>query len=105
MRDTNFILQPPSVPMFLYKSHAGTWREHIKWARKEFQARIRYLAEHGEWKLLKWMNENSSPIRVLAELPDYPKMCAKLDDGAWNRLSREEREFITGAYELRAMLQ
>lgn len=99
-----YIIQPPSVPMFLYKNHPSNLRNLIEWAKKEHNARLRYCAEHGYFRELKRLNEDYSYLRVLAEIKGFRKICATISQNAWNELSGRDRVSIRRAYEFRELL-
>lgn len=102
---TQYVIPPPNIPQFLFKHYSDTMAKRlIEWAKKEFDLRIRYCADRRYYRELKWLNENSSPIRILAELPNYRKICSYFTDESWNRLSARERSFVRRAYELREIL-
>ena len=108
MRDIQqYVIPPPDVPLYLYKNRPEmTLPQLIRWAEAEFQSRLVYLAEHGYWRELKVMNEQWSPIRILAEMRGFRRICAFLVNNAdgWNRMSTVDRRFITRAFELRDLL-
>lgn len=105
-KQEQYVLQPPTdIPFFLFKRKAHAWRKIIDWAKAEFQVELRYCAERGYWRSLKWLNENSSAIRMLAELDGFRKMCANLSDDVWNQFTARERAFIRRAFELSQLLR
>ena len=101
---SQYVIPPPQIPMFMFKHYGRAWRQLIQWSKDEFQARLVYLSEHGYWKELKKMNEEYSPIRILAELHGYRRMCANMTQKVYDDISGRERVFIRRAYELRDML-
>ena len=104
---TQYVINPPSVPEFLYKSYSNVWLDLIEWAKQERKARLKYLSEHGYYKEYKRFLENDSPIKILAELTGYRKLCFFLtqNEGLWNRFTGRQRVFIRRAYELRDILK
>lgn len=101
---TQYIIQPPDVPEFLYKRNYQAWKQLIDWAKAEFQARLIYLSENGYWKELRNLNQNYSPMRILAEMSGYRKLCSLLSGELWNELTGRERVFIRRSFELRDIL-
>lgn len=99
-----YVIDPPSIPMFLYKRNVWAWKKLIEWAKQEFQARLVHCAEHGYWKELRWLNENSSAISILAELSGFRRMCAVMNDGVWGSFTARERAFIRRSFELRDLI-
>jgi hypothetical protein len=100
-----YVIPPPSIPVFLYRFHKTAWLNLMQWAKNEFQARLIYCAENGYWKELKWLNENSSAISVLAELSGFRKMCAVMGDRVWHTFTARERSFIRRSLELQSFLR
>lgn len=100
-----YIVQPESVPDFLAWRHTNIERL-IRWAKEEHQRWLMFCAEKGYYRYLKVLNEEYSPIRFLAELHGFRKICAGLQshEREWNKLSREDRKFIVSAYNLREAL-
>lgn len=102
---TQYIVPPPSLPTFMYKHYAlSSLQSLIEWAKSEHQARLVYCAENGYWREFKRLNEDYSPIRVLAEVKGFRKICAALTQDGYNQLSGRERVFIRRAYEMREIL-
>lgn len=99
-----YVINPPLIPMFLYRRNKTSWLRLMQWANDEFKARIRYCANHGYWRELKWLNENSSAISILAELSGYRKMCAIMDKCLWDQFTARERSFIRRSFELRDII-
>lgn len=99
-----YVIQPPDIPEFIYKRNVQAWRNLIDWSRKEFQARLIHLSEHGYWRELKRMNQNYSPYRILAEMSGYRKLCSLITQEMWEGLSGRERVHIRRAFELRDIL-
>ena len=102
-----YIIPPPDLPMFLHKNRPEyTLPQLITWANKEHRSRLRYCAKNGYYREWKRLNDDYSPIRVLAEMGGFRKICSYLINNldGWNRLSRQERKFIESAYRLRDLL-
>lgn len=101
---SQYVIQPPNIPEFLYKSNSTAWKSLIVWANKEYEARLRYCAKNGYLKQWVWLHKNSSPIRILAEMSKYRKFCSLLTEGVWDMFSARERRFLRRSYELRELL-
>lgn len=101
---SQYVLLPPSIPAFEYKHYSISWEKLIRWAKSEFRSRLQYCARHGYLMEFKNIAENSSPIRVLAEMSGFRKMCAKMTPETWKKLDKKDREFLIRAYELRDLL-
>lgn len=99
-----YVIDPPNIPEFLYRHNSYAWRQLVAWAKNEFQARLVYLAEHGYWKELRYMNDNESPVTILAEMHGYRKLCAIMSDRVWDCFTARERSFVRKAYDLRDLL-
>lgn len=100
----SYITPPPAIPEFMFKRYASSLEAMIEWAEKEFQDRLKYCASHGYWKTLKYLNEEYSPVRLLAETHGFRKMCAMITPQSWNKLTGRHRVFIRKAFELRDIL-
>ena len=100
----SYVTQPPNIPYFMFKSYSSAFEQMIAWANKEFQDRIRYCAERGYWRTLKYLNEEYSPYRLLAEVHGFRRMCSKIDQNTWDKLPGRHRVFIRRAFELREIL-
>lgn len=98
-----YIIQPPSVPDFLCHRHTNLERL-IAWAKAEHQRWVIFCADRGYYRYLKVLNEEYSPVRFLAELHGFRKICAMINEREWNKLSRSDRRFIASAFELREIL-
>ena len=101
--NVQYIEQPPDVPIFL-ASRATNLQGLIQWAKSEHQRWIMRCTEHGYYRYLKVLNEEYSPIRFLAEMPGFRRICANITEYEWNKLSRSERRFVTNAFQLRDLL-
>jgi len=102
-----YITNPPNLPAFLYKHRPEyTLPKLIAWAKQEFDDRLRYCAENGYWYELKRLNDEYSPMRVLAEMSGFRRICANVvnNQAGWNKLSGRDRVFIRRSYELRDLL-
>jgi hypothetical protein len=103
--NSQYIVPPPVMPNYFYKHYPLlAFRKLIEWAKTEHHARLRYCAERGYFKGVKHLNEDYSPMRVLAEVEGFRRMCAMISQEGWNKLSGRERVFLRRAYEMREML-
>jgi hypothetical protein len=100
----SYLTPPPNIPYFMFKRYSNAYEKMIAWAEKEFQDRLIYCADHGYWKTLKYLNEEYSPLRILAEVHGFRHMCSMLNQAVWNKLSGRHRVFIRKSYELRDIL-
>lgn len=101
---SQYVIPPPDIPEFLYRSNVTAWENLVVWAKKEYRARLRYCAKNSYKKEWLWLMENSSPIHILAQLSDYRKMISVITKGTWRDLEKADRIFFTRAYELRDLL-
>ena len=101
---SQYITPPPNLPMFLYRRPSAL-KNLIYWARKEHSDRMMYCINHGYWKEFKRLNEDYSPMRVLAEMKNFRKICTTLTQGSWDQLTGRERVFIRRAFELGGLLR
>lgn len=99
-----YFVQPPSVPEYMYKRYATSLEDLVDWAKQEHRRWLQKSAERGYWKTVKHLNEEYSPIRILAEMKGFRRVCALITDDVWRKLNRHDRDFIIAAYELRDML-
>lgn len=99
-----YVIDPPALPLFLYKRNETAWIRLIDWAKREFHARLVYCAENGYMREFKWLNENSSAMSILAELSGFRRMCAVMETCVWNEFTMRERSFIRRSFELRDLL-
>lgn len=102
--NSQYVIPPPDIPEFFYGNYKSVWIDLIQWANREYKARLHYLAKNGYMREFKNMNENWSPIRILAELRGYRKFCALMKKSVWDSFSMRERVFIRRSYELRDLL-
>lgn len=103
-RTQQYVIAPPSVPEFLYGHYESVWDELIEWAEKEYTARRHYLGKHGYYKEYVIHNEEWSPIRILAEMSGFRRLCAKLTSELWKRFNKIKKGFIINAYDMRDLL-
>ena len=96
-----YYTNPPDIPMFLYKHRAKkNFGDLIAWSIKEYDDALRLMAKRGAMRTVKYLTEEYSPMRILAEMPNFRAVVAKLDMDTYNELSARERQFIRRAYEI-----
>jgi len=99
---SQYVIQPPSFPDFLFKSHIQPMEELVEWSKREYQARLIYCAEHGYWRELKYINEEYSPYRILAELRGFRRYVSLLSYNArWATARKYMHRFVSKAFSLR----
>ena len=102
---SEYVIPPPDFPDFVFKRYVQPLEELIDWARKEYQARLIHCAEKGYWRTLKYLNEEYSPYRILAELHGFRKYCSYLNQNPqWAGAKKSTQRFIVKSYQLRDML-
>jgi hypothetical protein len=100
-----YVIQPPDLPEYLFKYSMTPYELLVEWANKEFQARLQYCAEHGYFKELKRLNDNWSPIRILAEMHNFRKLVSYLQyNKEWPASKGRTRHSIIQAANMRDML-
>ena len=105
MNGSQYILPPPDLPPFLYKSSVSAFKALILWAKREHIKRLKFCADRGYYKEWKRLHEDYSPIRILAEVKGLRKILSVITDDVWNQLDMRERVFINRAYELSSLLR
>jgi len=78
MRQTNpqYFIQPPSLPEFMFKRNKQAWYEIMSWSYREYRERINHNARHGHMRELTVQHREYSPIRILAELHGFRRLCS-----------------------------
>lgn len=104
MNGSQYIIRPPDIPAFIYKTNVSAFKQLISWATTEHRKRLGYCARRGYYREWKRLHEDYSPMRVLAEMEGFHKICSLITEELWNELSMRERSFIRKAYELRGLL-
>jgi len=104
-RSSQYVIQPPDFPDFILKSYIQPFEELIDWSKKEYQARLIYCAENGYWRELKYINEEYSPYRILAELTGFRRYVSYLSHNArWVSARKSTQRFISKSFALRELL-
>ena len=102
---SQYVIQPPEYPEYLFKCYVQPMEELIEWSKKEYQARLIYCAENGYWRELKYINEEYSPYRILAELHGFRKYVSYLSKNAqWAVARKYTHRFVSKAFSLREHL-
>lgn len=101
-----FTSPPISVPEFFFRRYAWMWSKLIKWATKEYNDALILFSRRGAMKTVKYLNEEYSAMRVLAEMPNFRRLVSLLvqEPDVWNKLNGRERVFIRRAYEIHSKL-
>lgn len=99
------MIPPPDIPSFLYKSNTQALRNLIAWAKREWIERVNYCADNGYMKQHARLTSDYSPMRILAEMSGYRRICSEISSRSWNGLSGRDRVFIRRAYELERLLR
>ena len=104
--NSQYYIQPPNVPKYIYGFSNKAWENLMVWSYQEYRARLKELPKRGYLKELKFQSKEVSPYRVLAEMPGFRGLCAVLvkKPWMWNRLPKEQRDFIRKSFELRGHL-
>jgi hypothetical protein len=107
-----YYVTPPTnkrdVPFFIRKHYnydepavfAGYVKELIVWATQEYRAALRSAAERGAFRFVKFLNEEYSPMRILAESEGFKEILKMMDERNYNILSGRDRIFVRRSYEL-----
>ena len=103
--NAQYVIRPPDFPDFLFKTHIYPMEQLVEWSKKEYQARLIYCAENGYWRELKYINEEYSPYRILAELHGFRKYVSYLSQNAqWAVARKYTHRFVGKAFSLREHL-
>ena len=103
--ESQYVIRPPEFPDFLFKTHVQPFEELIEWSKTEYQSRLVYCAENGYWKQLRYINEEYSPYRILAELHGFRRYVSYLSSNArWANARKQTHRFIAKALALRELL-
>lgn len=101
---SQYVIQPPSFPDFIFKRWVSPYRKLMAWAKEEYNARLEYCASRGYFKQHAYLTRNSSPIRILAEVSGYRRFCSLITQEVWDQFTPRERVFIRRAFEMRDFL-
>lgn len=100
----NFFLAPPelnvNVPKFLMKRKLiSSARKMIHWAISEYLQAIDYYRQIGDARSVKFIESRMSGHLVLSKHPDFKRLCSLIDSEIFNSLDRQERRFLTVAWQ------
>ena len=102
----NYINQPPQLDSVFIKSFPSvSVRALTAWAEREHYAMIQYFSSRGKYAVVKFLSDEYSYLRFIAELPDFKELIWEFGkDECWKKLDRRGRQVISRAYELSAMI-
>jgi len=98
---SQYYIKPPSVPDFVYKVSIQAWYELMVWSYKEYQERLRRNSLNGNYRELTKQSREYSPVRILAEMGGFRRLCSIMTSEMWVRLKREEQDYLIRCYEMR----
>ena len=101
---SEYIIQPPSFPDFVFKRSAIPYRELISWAEAEYRARLEFCAKNGYYKEHTRLTAEWSAKRILSQLSGFRRYCALLNERVWNELERRQRRLLEDAFFLRDLI-
>lgn len=101
--DVQYFVKPPSVPIFL-SGRVTYLRRLMQWAKEEHSRWLQMSIRRGYFETVKYLNEEYSPVRLLAEIQGFRRICARITQRDWDNLTGRERVFIRRAFELRELL-
>lgn len=104
MRDRQYIIEPPSAPDYVYSSSVQAWFDIMVWSWREYQERLKRHSQKGYYRELNVQTREYSPMRILAEMHGFRRLCTRMNPRIWGRFTARERQFIRRAYELRDIL-
>ena len=107
LRRTQYYINPPLVPAFLYKRSKLAWQRLMVWSYREYQERIKQTSKRGHLKELQVHSGSYTPMRVMAELPSFRSICVflKQNPKLWDSFDRNEQKFLVKAFKLNGLLQ
>jgi hypothetical protein len=100
---TNPPPMPNQLPAFMVKRYydvPSKVRELIRWSKKEYTRAVLEATRHNAIKFVRFLHEEYSAMRVLAEAEGFADLLNLLNDENYNKLTLRERVFIRRAYEL-----
>ena len=99
-----YFIQPPSIPEFLFKTKKDAWYALMAWSYKEYKQRIEHNMIHGHVRELVVQDREYSPIRILAEMSGFRKLCSIMTSELWDSFSRREQDYLIACFEMREHL-
>lgn len=104
--NARYFNEPPSLPDYFYRHYTvRAFRALISWSKKEYDDAVRLFSKRGAMKTVKYLNEEYSAMRVLAEMPGFRRIVSLLNENNYNLLDARERQFIRRAYEINEHLR
>ena len=101
---SQYYIQPPNIPEFLYKISNLAWYKLMEWSYREYQERIRRNAMNGNYKEITVQSREYSPIRILAELHGFRRMCSIMTSETWKKFDGREKDYLIRCFEMRELL-
>ena len=98
-----YYVPPPDVPLFL-SSRTSHLKELVRWAKEEHARGLAYASKKGYYKTVRYLSTEYRPIRILAEMHGFRRICARISQRDWDGLTGRERVFVRRAFELRNYL-
>lgn len=99
-----YFISPPSIPEFLFKTSKGAWYEIMSWSYREYKYRIEHNMVHGHPRELVVQDREYSPIRILAEMAGFRRLCAIMTSELWDSFSRREQDYLIACFDMREKL-
>jgi len=91
---SQYYIQPPSVPDFVYKVSIQAWYELMVWSYREYRERIHQNPARGYLRETTEQAREYSPIRVLAEMRGFRRLCSIMPNRVWDSLERQEQDYL-----------
>ena len=90
-----------NIPSFLKKRFLGQYiKKMIEWSTKEYNDAVRIAAEHGAFRFVKFLTDEYSPMKILAECDEFKEIISILSGMTSIQISARERSFIRKSYQL-----
>lgn len=99
-----YYIQPPDLPEFIYATNQTAWVRLIVWSYNEYKRRLTELPKSGAYKELRRQADEYSPVRILAEMKGFRRLCARMSADLWNSFDARTRRYIRKAFDLRELL-
>jgi len=98
---SQYYIQPPSAPDFVYKISVRAWYDLMYWSYAEYKERINQNSTKGNYREVAVQAREYSPIRILAEMQGFRRLCSIMPSRIWKMFERREQDYLTRCYELR----
>lgn len=102
--EVEYFIKPPSIPEFLFKRNRQAWYELMGWAYREYKYRLDHNAKKGYPREFVVQHREYSPIRILAEMRGFRKLCSIMTSELWDSFSRREQDFLIRCFDMRDKL-